>query len=69
MMRSGSGAVTDEHQRRLTQAHKPDVPSERARIKEAGGTVEMRSGVARLGESQLLAARKEREVTLALQGP
>ncbi|KAJ5132275.1 Protein phosphatase 2C [Penicillium atrosanguineum] len=37
------------HIRRLTQAHKPDTPDEQARIKEAGGTVEVRSGVPRLG--------------------
>ncbi|KAJ5390025.1 uncharacterized protein N7496_001093 [Penicillium cataractarum] len=37
------------HIRRLTEAHKPEVPSERARIKEAGGTVEKRNGISRLG--------------------
>ncbi|KAJ5492626.1 hypothetical protein N7539_001372 [Penicillium diatomitis] len=36
-------------QRRLTEAHKPDTPSEQARIKEAGGIVEKRNGVSRLG--------------------
>ncbi|KAJ5103823.1 hypothetical protein N7532_004352 [Penicillium argentinense] len=37
------------HIRRLTKAHKPEEPSERARIREAGGSVEMRSGIARVG--------------------
>ncbi|KAJ5693128.1 hypothetical protein N7462_002551 [Penicillium macrosclerotiorum] len=37
------------HIRRLTQAHKPEMTSERERIEEAGGTVEVRSGVTRLG--------------------
>ncbi|KAJ5735062.1 uncharacterized protein N7483_000187 [Penicillium malachiteum] len=36
------------HIRRLTEAHKPEVPSERRRIEEAGGEVTMRSGIARL---------------------
>jgi hypothetical protein len=31
-------------------AHKPDVPSEQARIEKAGGKVNTRSGSARLGE-------------------
>ncbi|KAJ5703401.1 hypothetical protein N7493_011790 [Penicillium malachiteum] len=39
------------HIRRLTEAHKPGVPSERRRIEEAGGEVTMRSGIARLGET------------------
>ncbi|KAJ5846656.1 Protein phosphatase 2C [Penicillium rubens] len=37
------------HIRRLTEAHKPPIPSERARIEEAGGAVNNRSGTARLG--------------------
>ncbi|KAJ5386220.1 hypothetical protein N7509_008761 [Penicillium cosmopolitanum] len=37
------------HIRRITEAHKPETPSERARIKEAGGSVEMRKGVPRVG--------------------
>ncbi|KAF7718409.1 Uncharacterized protein PECH_008374 [Penicillium ucsense] len=37
------------HIRRLTEAHKPDTPSEQARIKEAGGIVEKRNGISRLG--------------------
>ncbi|EPS30400.1 hypothetical protein PDE_05351 [Penicillium oxalicum 114-2] len=37
------------HIRRLTEAHKPDTPTESARIKEAGGIVERRNGVSRLG--------------------
>ncbi|KAJ5174726.1 uncharacterized protein N7482_000603 [Penicillium canariense] len=37
------------HIRRLTQTHKPEMRSEQARIKEAGGTVQMRGGIARLG--------------------
>ncbi|KAJ5608824.1 hypothetical protein N7528_009391 [Penicillium herquei] len=36
------------HIRRLTEAHKPEVPGERRRIEEAGGEVTMRSGIARL---------------------
>ncbi|CEJ55917.1 hypothetical protein PMG11_02147 [Penicillium brasilianum] len=38
------------HIRRLTEAHKPEVPSEQARIKEAGGMVEKRNGITRLGQ-------------------
>ncbi|KAJ5574250.1 uncharacterized protein N7459_008677 [Penicillium hispanicum] len=37
------------HIRRLTQAHKPEEPDERARIEQAGGQVQMRSGIPRLG--------------------
>ncbi|KAJ6131532.1 Protein phosphatase 2C [Penicillium sp. IBT 18751x] len=37
------------HIRRLTKAHKPDTPDEQARIKEAGGRVQVRGGVPRLG--------------------
>ncbi|KAJ5748490.1 uncharacterized protein N7511_010186 [Penicillium nucicola] len=37
------------HIRRLTEAHKPEVPSEKARIEAAGGTVTVRSGTPRLG--------------------
>ncbi|CAL5872650.1 uncharacterized protein PFLUO_LOCUS6916 [Penicillium psychrofluorescens] len=37
------------HIRRLTKAHKPDVPSEQARIEKAGGKVNTRSGTARVG--------------------
>ncbi|KAJ5235378.1 uncharacterized protein N7469_004546 [Penicillium citrinum] len=37
------------HIRRLTEAHKPETPSEKARIHEAGGSVETRSGVPRVG--------------------
>ncbi|KAJ5327523.1 Protein phosphatase 2C [Penicillium brevicompactum] len=37
------------HVRRLTEAHKPEVPSEKARIEEAGGEVINRSGTHRLG--------------------
>lgn len=37
------------HQRRLTEAHKPEMPGERARIEEAGGEVINRSGTDRLG--------------------
>ncbi|KAJ6079470.1 hypothetical protein N7467_009223 [Penicillium canescens] len=38
------------HIRRLTETHKPEVPSEKARIEEAGGTVTIRSGTPRLGD-------------------
>ncbi|KAJ5094584.1 Protein phosphatase 2C [Penicillium angulare] len=44
---SGSTAA-----RRLTEAHKPETPSERRRIEAAGGEVTMRSGIARLGDLQ-----------------
>ncbi|EAW11370.1 PP2C family serine/threonine-protein phosphatase [Aspergillus clavatus NRRL 1] len=35
--------------RRLSKAHKPDAPDEQARIEDAGGAVNMRSGTARIG--------------------
>ncbi|KAJ5095723.1 hypothetical protein NUU61_005079 [Penicillium alfredii] len=37
------------HVRRLTKAHKPEVPSERSRIEGAGGTVNTQNGTPRLG--------------------
>ncbi|KAJ5130363.1 uncharacterized protein N7515_006402 [Penicillium bovifimosum] len=37
------------HVRRLTEAHKPEIPSEKARIEEAGGMVINRRGTHRLG--------------------
>ncbi|KAJ5550895.1 hypothetical protein N7535_001167 [Penicillium sp. DV-2018c] len=37
------------HVRRLTKAHKPEIPSEKARIEEAGGMVVKRRGTHRLG--------------------
>ncbi|OJJ35527.1 hypothetical protein ASPWEDRAFT_172329 [Aspergillus wentii DTO 134E9] len=37
------------HIRRLTKSHKPDAPSEKSRIEEAGGVINTRSGTARVG--------------------
>lgn len=42
--------LTATRQRRLTQAHKPSIPSEKTRIEQAGGVVNNRSGTERLGE-------------------
>ncbi|KAJ6141289.1 hypothetical protein N7470_010185 [Penicillium chermesinum] len=36
------------HIRRLTEAHKPELPGERQRIEEAGGSVTIRNGTARV---------------------
>lgn len=48
--RRGDSLADNGHQRRLTETHKPEVPSERARIEKAGGEVVNRSGTHRLGE-------------------
>ncbi|KAJ5406576.1 hypothetical protein N7465_007860 [Penicillium sp. CMV-2018d] len=37
------------HIRRLTETHKPSIPSEKIRIEQAGGVVNNRSGTERLG--------------------
>ncbi|KAJ5888398.1 hypothetical protein N7495_008439 [Penicillium taxi] len=37
------------HIRRVTEAHKPEIPSERKRIEEAGGEVVVRRGIPRIG--------------------
>ncbi|KAJ5239453.1 hypothetical protein N7468_004072 [Penicillium chermesinum] len=57
------------HIRRLTEAHKPELPGERQRIEEAGGSVTIRNGTARRERRQFHARdRRASSFSTAVRG-